>query len=398
MKNQTKYYISQVLYGIILLTASGMLVQTFLLEKGISERYVAIYNAIMQAAQVIVMLIFSERADKYKNVIKLNAYVFLMFIPLALALLFFSLFKIENAPLIYGVLAVLGIISSICLGINNIVSYKVPYNIIDMKDYGKLIAVSGLVSGVVCALISFFISLMQSKISFFTVMIIVYVFTLFIIGAFVLVTRSFKKEYSPEIKDESVNISIFKYKPFYMLIIPNLFRGIVLGAVGMAVTIGYAVDLIDGKGATILMIITNVMTVLGSVIYSKICNVIGDKYVLLASSIMIFLSLPLMVMGNTMLFFVAYGVLYLFVIIVNYSVPVTVTKLVDYKVIGKYSGYRMLVNTLGITVAGVVCVPMIEYVGALWAMTILGALQLLFGVGYYLYITFERRLNNENII
>jgi predicted MFS family arabinose efflux permease len=181
-------------------------------------------------------------------------------------------------------------------------------------------------------------------------------------------------------------INILKYKMFTALIIPNVFRGFCSGMVGMTVTIGYFTGLIDGSTANYVIIITNVMHIVSSFAFSKISQTIPDKYVLLGTSVVIAILLPLMTISNTTMFLVLYTVLYFFYNVLNNAVPVTVTKIVDYKIAGQYSSGRMLLNTLGVSLAGFVSIPMFRAIGVVPTLVIAGAMQVISGAGYFMVL------------
>ena len=283
-----------------------------------------------------------------------------------------------------------GIISNISFGLNNVLAYKFPYHVIDMKDYGKIVAYSGIIVGIISTLITLLLSFAQKNFGYFDVMKIAYIFVLILICAYLAVTNSFKSVYDEKKQaDGKAKISILKYKPFTYLVIPNILRGFSLGMINTVVTVGYYIELIDSYSASILIVITNVGNVLGSFVYSRVTNRINEKNILLTTSIAFSVLMPLIVAGNTFTFLLFYAFAYFVVIIINYSIPVAVTRICDYRVMGQYSAGRMLINTLGTSLAGFLCIPMINLFGALVTMTMAGLFQLIAGIGYYIYITKE---------
>ena len=164
-----------------------------------------------------------------------------------------------------------------------------------------------------------------------------------------------------------------------------------MGVVAIAVTIGYYINCLDSVSASVLASITSGVSIFGCIVYSLISGKIKDGYVLLASSIAILVFLPIMVaFKSTLSFLIFYGIVYFFVVLVNYSVPVAVTKIVDYRMIGKYSGGRMLLTTFGTSLAGFVCIALFRLIGVLPTIIFTGVLQLVSGIGYYLCL---RRVN-----
>ena len=71
----------------------------------------------------------------------------------------------------------------------------------------------------------------------------------------------------------------------------------------------------------------------------------------------------------------------------NNGVPFILTKVIDYNVMGQYSAGRMLLNTLGTSLAGFLCIPMFRVMGVIPALALSGGLQLLSGIGYYIVLT-----------
>ena len=178
------------------------------------------------------------------------------------------------------------------------------------------------------------------------------------------------------------------------MIIPNVLRGFCAGMVGMAITIGYFTGLIDGSTANYVIIITNIMHIVSSFAFAKISQTIPDKYVILGTSLLVAVLLSMMTLSNTTVFLIIYTVLYFFYNVLNNAVPVTVAKIVDYKIAGQYSSGRMLLNTLGVSIAGFVAIPMFKAIGVVPTLVIAGVMQVLSGVGYYWVL--KKRENNSN--
>jgi predicted MFS family arabinose efflux permease len=208
------------------------------------------------------------------------------------------------------------------------------------------------------------------------------------------------KEQKTELpKKSNGKINLFTYKPFISLALPNVMRGFALGIASMGITIGYYTELIDGVSANYVIIMTNALSIVGSFAFSKIARLVRDKHVIFICSLVIAILLPLMTLAGTNLFIVIYGVLYLFLVILNNAVPVTVTKIIDPEVAGQYSGGRMLLNTLGTSLAGFVCVPMFRAIGVVPTLVISGLMQIVSGLGYYIVlIGIEKKKKAEGAV
>ena len=57
MSNEKRAYIYSALYNIGFMFCTGAIVQTFFLQIGFSEQQVYLYNSLIQAAQVVMMLV-----------------------------------------------------------------------------------------------------------------------------------------------------------------------------------------------------------------------------------------------------------------------------------------------------------------------------------------------------
>ena len=134
MSNKIKYYAHQVLSSLIILLTSGAVLQTFLIELGLSEQRVNVYSSVMQIFQVATILFFSKIADRAKNIIKMSALMRFFEIPLVVLLFALCFFTDMNPTLAIVLIFALGFLYNFSMGSRSVVDYKLPYNIIDIKD------------------------------------------------------------------------------------------------------------------------------------------------------------------------------------------------------------------------------------------------------------------------
>lgn len=252
-------------------------------------------------------------------------------------------------------------------------------------------------------MISFLASLgivaLQSFFPYFDVMRSMYIVSLIFILLAVVITLSMK-ENTPPITEEAVKRkrNVLKYKPFTLLIIPNILRGFCFGILGMASTVGYFIEDIDGNSAAILVTITTISSILGSLVYTFLNSRVREKNILIISSDCVCIFLSLMVAFNdTTAFLIFYGLAYFFLHLINNAVPIVVVKIVDYDVVEQYSGGRMLLHTLGLSLFGFVCIPLINLIGVFPTMLLSGLAQLASGAAYYLYLTKHEREKRHDL-
>lgn len=397
MENRTKYLLSKMLYDLFIMVTSGAVLQTFLLEKGFSEEKTNIYFSIVQILQVLTIMLFSVRADKIKNLIKKTAFFHLLEIPFVIFLIFFCFYKSSFGFKITFVLALTTLLFNIGLGIYNVLSYKLPFKILDMNNFGTVLSLAGMLGGILSFVFSIILSTLQKHFDYMNSMKMIFSATLIILLGFIAISASYKEKNTetPHSEHKSKSFNFFTFKPFAFLIPANLFRGFCAGIVAMSVSIGYYNKSLDSNSAAVLVIITSIDSVLGSALYSIISAKLRNGYILLISSIALFIFMPLMVITqNTMNFLIFYGIAYFFFTIINYDVPVAVTRIVGYDYMGQYSAGRMLLHILGTSLAGFLCIPLFRLIGIVPTIVLSGGLHLISGISYYFMLKNDAKAGN----
>ena len=390
MNNETKLHIQWILNALIVFILNGTLLQTFLLENGLDEQTVTFSLSVLQIVQMLTIFLFSGIVDKMKRIKKLTAFSFLICVPMNVYFLWLSFVPGARTPIPF---LALGSAFNIFLGLYNVISYKLPYSVIEIERYGIFTAYSGLFCGVISFIASVGIVALQSFFSYFAVMRAMYILSLIFTTLALIITLSMKENQPPIIKERTKYAgNILKYKPFTALIIPNILRGFCFGMLGMASTIGYFTGDINSTSASVLVTVTTISSISGSLVYTALASKVREKNIINFSSILIFISMSLMVaFNNTVSFIVFYGLAYFFLHLINTAVPIVVVKIVDYDIVGQYSGWRMLLHTLGISLSGFVCIPLFNLIGVFPTMLLSGATQLVSGIAYHLYLTKSER-------
>ena len=97
-----------------------------------------------------------------------------------------------------------------------------------------------------------------------------------------------------------------------------------------------------------------------------------------------FLLFPFMLVGKNVWIFLGVYCLILFLrLFMDNAIPVMVFRIVDYDTVGQYSAWRMMVHTLGIAIAGFICIPMLELFGGVLTLILTGAMLLICAIAYY---------------
>ena len=212
-KNEIKFYMNGAFFSVAGIVIGGTILQSFMLECGLREQQVSFYMSVVQLVQVLVMLLCSGIVDRLKHVIRANALLQLAHLPLFLFMILLCVVRGWKPEGIYLWLMIVGLLVNIAIGLYNVVSYKLPYHVMDMGRYGHVAAVSGVILGTCGMVMSALFSFALDKGSYFTVMKIALILGSILLGLAVIVMFSMKRveQKEEEKKDKArKDIRIFR--------------------------------------------------------------------------------------------------------------------------------------------------------------------------------------------
>lgn len=384
--NHILYLVQNALYSILIALSSGSVFQSFMLESGIGENEVSVYVSVIQVAQLATMLLLSKAADMVKDVRKAVGLTLSMFLPFFLTVFFVCYERDLAVDVKYGILFGVSILLNLVLGFYMVISYKLPHHVMDIRDYGKITGVSGVVSGFACMLISMAIPFLLKRWDYFDTMSLFFGVGIVASIAVPIVCMKFKELGAGVIASPKQRINIFRYRPFYQLLIPNFMRGFSTGILNLITVIGYACGALDSATAAIVVVLTQAATLIGSQVYSLLAGRYRNGVLLLIATIAFSVAVSMMVVGNTTgVFLTCYFFAYFFMCQLSIGVPVLVANRIEYSCLGQYTAWRMALHTLG-TALGGICVPiLLNWVGAFGTLLVCGITMLPCGIGYYLF-------------
>jgi Na+/melibiose symporter-like transporter len=386
MSNIKKHILYTTLYNVGFMFCSGAIIQTFLLQAGFTAQEVYAFNSLIQIAQVIMMIAMTFLSGRIKNVKLVTA---LSYLSLSVLTLTFLLGAIN--PDLFGkayVIAVFVIagISYMGVGLYTILSYCLPYYIIDMKEYGKMTGLGVLLSGASSLALSFVYTFavskfdyMKSMICFFILSLICFILTTFICLSLKEIEKNGEKS---ETKKEDL-IAVFKNKDTYILLFPNFARGLATGIMGVITVIAFSNEIVTEQTSSYINIVMQIAMFAGNALYIALYKKIPPKALLLVSTIGVFAFLPFCIHGGLIWFLTAFFIAYLFRMIVDTAIPVVITEIIPQHQIGAYTSIRMLVFTGAQAVATIIITPLISVIGYTGLLAFAGTMQLVCGVGYW---------------
>ena len=95
--------------------------------------------------------------------------------------------------------------------------------------------------------------------------------------------------------------------------------------------------------------------------------------------------MPFLLIGNTVTFFIFLALITFFVAIEDIAVPVAVSSIVHVDIIARYTGGRMLLHTLGTSLASYGAVMLLAALSPFSLMLLTGVVHLIFATIYYQY-------------
>lgn len=385
-KNNVLFCAMAVLRAVSLQCASGPLIQTLLAVLGFGTKYIYTFSTILQAANVLTIVLFSRFADK-GNIFKragmalvLNGITFSFFIPLC--------FSKSPSTTVFILFVGIAIVQSVTLGLQTVCDYKLPYFIMDVKHYGAISSVVGISSAVITLIMGAAVSAASKIFAYEKIMIAAFILSTIMMITSGLCTFLLKNITGKptEIKQENKLslIKMFKEPVFLKLLPANILRGFGAGIISVMPAI--ALDLGFNETVTSAMVSVNsVAMLIGCAIFGWLSlKIFPANFVFLGS--LLFLPLPLVLIDNPIVFLAVYAVVFFGKNLVDYGVPSMLVYVVPAEISGPYNAWRLVTtNTfvvIGSAVAAVLPIPI------LLILTIV--VQLISGI---LYLNVKRMRN-----
>lgn len=386
LSNSKNYAVHTTLYTAACTLITNSIIQGFLLENGMEEQTVMLYLSSVQAIQVCVMFLFSLVVDRLKNIMKLYSLTVLMQITMFVALTVFCLFPGISSALGTLLIFSAGILTNIDQALLNILTFKAPYYYLDMAKIGNIQGFTGMLCGISGAVISGLLIFFTARFDYNSTMLVFFVMgIILIVTAFLVMNFIQSKEpVFPEKKETKIKVNLFKYKPFYILILPNLLRGFNSGIFVLTMTIGFTLGITDKSSSATLSLIMQAAYIIGNYVFSRLSAPKNNVRIAFFSSVALIFFMPVMMGGNLILFYAMYFISSLCISFVDASIPCVVVELVDFEFMGQFSSYRMLLHTLGITISGLVAIPLLNLLGGVGTMIFSATCQLIAGSSYFL--------------
>ena len=389
LSNELKYYARGTCIASANLFANESILQTFLKLHGVSGQMAGVFTATMNVVQMVVILLFSVKADQVKNVKRTSA-TFIAFLPaFYLIMLPFTVLKDIPSDVFFGAVMTAGVIQNVFLGLYLILDYKLPYQIINMDRYAQLTSTNGVISSIVLVFLSSATSSMASVFDFNRIMSVMYVFSACCMVAASILTSRLQAVFPQQAPRQDRRTGVgqaLRLPAFRVLLAPNLMRGFNRGVIGMAATIGLYELGISAVQSSALAVIFTGMTIVGSAVFMMVSRHVAVHKIYLTGSALMLVSMPLLMAGRCFaVFAAAYVLLIASMTMSDNSVPVIVSQIVPYDCIGAYTSLRLATHTGGVALGSLVAGAVLGRLPIIWLLVFSGAMQFTSGLIYFFF-------------
>lgn len=394
--NEVKYYGRSACTCIANTFFSGTILQTFLAAHGVPSEKIGMLAATMSMVQMVSMLLFSAAVDKLRDPLKKSA-LLLGCLPLFFVVMLpFTFWTGVPSGLLFGAVLIAGVLQSVLLGLNGILDYRLPYQIIDMRDYARLNSYQGITSGIAAVCIGSLTTFLLSKFLIDRVMSAMYALSALCMVCASLCTRSMRPvmlaQERQERKDSGLLVTL-KLPAFRVLFLPNLMRGFNTGVMGMLATIGIHELGLHAAQSSAMGVIATVASIFGSYGFLRLTRRVPVHRLYLAASVIMCCLLPAMIAGRA---FAIFAAVYLFLLlgqsVADNSAPVIVAKIVPYECIGSYTSLRIGLFQGGISLGSMAAGAALGRMPIVYLLLFSGCMQLLSGLVYYWFAQRQKHL------
>lgn len=353
-QNIAKQIASTTCNAILSVLAGGVLWQSFLLYYGVSSSVIGTLASIATFSQILSMFINIYVSDKVRNPIKTMAICCLS------GILYYPIVILSCRTLEGGILMTVLFISvflqNLFSGFKGVVSYKLPYIIFNIANYGRVVAIEGVLSNVVTTIISAAVPVVLGMVDYEIGMTGIYIICTVISIISAIITVSFKtisvnNTVSSDSFADEQKFSLKKLlsqEDVRVLFIPNFFRGVSTGIIGSIALIAAKMFGVDSSELAILATLGTVGSIAGNLVFSFLGQKKLVKYLcLIACIVYSAASAAVSLTKSFVVFLVLYTVIQAASIIVDGTIPVLMTYFIPYNQIGVNTSLRLIITNAG---------------------------------------------------
>ena len=386
-KNFIKYCIQTTAYAVAAMFLNGVIIQSFLLFVGLDEAQVYTYTSLSQLAQVGVMALMIFISGRIKRGRQLSAFSnLLMLIPLAL-LIFGSVDPLLFTDTYVLIFFVVSFIVFGGIGLYSVLMYCLPFQVIDIADFGKFTGISGALAGVASFAVSSLYTAIISCFDYLGSMTCFFILAVLCAALSSVMFFTMKNLPDTELGNNQVSrsdvLAVFKNRDTYLLIVPNFSRGLATGIFNVIAIMAVSSGVTDTTGASAFNIVLQVSSFAASLIFVFLYRKLSIGRMIIFATVGVCTLLPFSFTFG----FVGFIILMLFALffrcIIDSAIPTALIKIIPENQMGAYSSIRMLTLTAAQAVAAALVLPLVNTVGYVGVLIFASVMQLICGLGHF---------------
>ncbi len=350
-KNKIFFILLELLRGFLVLAVGGTLWQGLLIHNGFTATRVGIVTAVVSLSQAFTYFLSIFITDKFKKPIHATGYFSFTYI------IMFTIISIlcflGSKAFLFPVIVLITFIFYMGEGFRSILCYKIPYLIMDMKDYGFVTATSGWTGGLFSTVISILIPIFLGIVGYMNGMTMLYIVCIAL--SIVLCFCVFRLKSIGTIPEKQVVTvkEIITDKSVTKLVFANTLRGLSMGIIGCITIMASELFKVSSVQLTTLASLASVAMLMGYMLFSVFGKPIYIKKVSTYSGVIfITLSVVSAISKNFILFAVVTTVLQIAYHILNGVYPVMLAQKTSYKVAGGVTSVRMMITMAASALSG----------------------------------------------
>ena len=350
-KNKIYFVILELLRGFLVLAVGGTLWQGLLIHNGFTATEVGIVTAVVSLSQAITYFFSIFITDKFKKPILATMYFSLVYVFMFTVITIICM--MGKRAFLLPIIVLVTFVFYMGEGFRSILCYKIPYLIMDVKDYAFVTATSGWVGGLFSTIISVLIPVFLGLVGYMLGMTVLYAFCIVVsIVLCIVVLRLKSIGKIPEKQDVTIK-EILTDKSVTKLFLANTTRGFSMGIMGCITIMAAKLFDVSSVMLTVFASLASAATLVGYFLFS----ILGKERYIVKTSVysgLIFLVLSIVTAfsGNFVLFAIVTTVLQMSYHILNGVYPVMLVQKMDYKVAGGVTSVRMMVAMAASALSG----------------------------------------------
>ena len=386
-KNFIILWVRDALFAAAASLTSTSVLSGHLLHIGMPEDKISFYLAAVPLVNLVVSLLFSSAASKTKKTI--TVYAVLCFASGLLTGGYALLFGFRRPQqILFIFLMLLGCLVSGVTAIRNIFDYRLPCEVMELRDYSFYVAVCGIVGGASGLAAGTVLTVSYRHFPFVAVTCGAYLAAglCYCIAAWTNKLLRRIPQTEPDNAGQKAvtgNLrTLFHDRTFRILFLPNLIRGIGMAVVPMLTLLAVNAHVIAETDGAAVTVFTYLATLVSCIAYVYLAKRIGVAR-LCALGALLFCAIVPSFLGGKVFFYICYTISYAGYYIINNAVPDMVYQSIDPRMMSIFHTWRLALSTIGTTVATMYIGSRIGSTAPIWILLAGAAAHIVCAASYY---------------